>query len=178
MTMNTSSSLADLATEYPGSWRILHQYQLDFCCGGAQSLEEACGNCGLDAKKVLGEIVNEAGKDAAVRWDQSTPDQLIDHILTAYHEPLRAELPRLIELAAQVEEVHADKESCPRGLTDHLNLIRQAVESHLWKEENILFPMIRSGNHAVTAAPIQVMRMEHDEHGENLRRTRALKPTK
>ena len=42
------------------------------------------------------------------------------------------------------------------------------------KEEQILFPLIKAGRGAAAAPPIQVMELEHVEHAETLRRTRAL----
>ncbi|HWR78590.1 MAG TPA: hemerythrin domain-containing protein, partial [Pseudomonas sp.] len=41
-------------------------------------------------------------------------------------------------------------------------------ESHMLKEEQILFPVLLDGLGARAAAPISVMRMEHDQHGEAL----------
>ncbi len=49
-----------------------------------------------------------------------------------------------------------------------------AVLAHLEKEEKILFPMIRAGRGASASAPIRVMEMEHEDHGEALARLRVL----
>jgi regulator of cell morphogenesis and NO signaling len=54
-------------------------------------------------------------------------------------------LPRLVELAGQVERAHADKPDRPAGLAELLTEVRAAVESHLAKEEQILFPLIVAG---------------------------------
>ena len=42
------------------------------------------------------------------------------------------------------------------------------------KEEQILFPMMRTGGHPMIVHPIGMMRHEHDDHGEELRTLAAL----
>ncbi len=73
-----------------------------------------------------------------------------------------------------MEDAHADKPERPAGLADLLTEVRAAVESHLAKEEQILFPLILSGRGQMAHMPVQVMMQEHEDHGENLRRIREL----
>ncbi|MEC9481765.1 MAG: hemerythrin domain-containing protein, partial [Halomonas sp.] len=98
----------------------------------------------------------------------------IDHILSRYHAVHRQQLPELIRLARRVEHVHGERDSCPSGLADHLEVIHQELESHMQKEEMILFPMLKRGLGHSAHGPIAVMRFEHDEHGEALTRLMAL----
>lgn len=98
----------------------------------------------------------------------------MEHILETYHAPLRPELARLQQMAARVEKVHGDKPECPRGLAAHLLDIVEEVESHLAKEEQILFPMILAGQGRAAFGPVTVMSREHDDHADNLRKTREL----
>jgi regulator of cell morphogenesis and NO signaling len=101
-------------------------------------------------------------------------DDLIDMILTRFYETHRREVPELVKLARRVEVVHRDVASVPAGLADLLQHIGDELESHMQKEEQILFPMIRSGGHPMIEGPISVMLAEHDEHGANLRKLEAL----
>ncbi|WP_428267665.1 iron-sulfur cluster repair protein YtfE [Haliangium sp.] len=172
---NTEQTLGDLVTAFPAAAKVLHQYRLDYCCGGKQSLREACASEHVDPEAVLRDIeaaATESPDDA--RWDQRPLDELIQHILDRYHAPLRSELPRLIDLARRVERVHADKPDCPAGLTDLLVDIHAAVLNHLGKEEQILFPVILAGHGQAAHMPVQVMLQEHEDHGQNLQRIRDL----
>ena len=90
--------------------------------------------------------------------------QLIDYILERFHERHRTQLENLVKLAAKVESVHGDDQLCPNGLTLHLTNMRQELEQHMFKEENILFPMIKAGQGAMAVGPISVMKHEHEEH--------------
>jgi regulator of cell morphogenesis and NO signaling len=173
--INTEQTLRDLVTAFPAAAKVLHQYRLDYCCGGEQSLRQACAAENIDAEAVLRDVeAAQAEQKDDARWDQRPIEELVRHILDRYHAPLRAELPRLIELAGQVERVHADKPDRPAGLADLLTDVQAAVESHLAKEEQILFPLILAGRSQNARMPIQVMIQEHEDHGHNLRRIRRL----
>lgn len=173
--ISTTEHLSRIATTHPAALRVFHRHGLDFCCGGERPLAEACQKAGLDAQAIAREIELEethAGDD--VRWDQRPLGELVDHILVRYHEPLREELPRLLAMAEKVERVHAEKPHAPHGLALHLRHVCDAVEEHLQKEEQILFPAIQAGHGQALSMPIHVMEGEHDDHGASLRKTRAL----
>lgn len=105
---------------------------------------------------------------------QVNPRELIEHILTRYHERHREQLPDLIELAHKVETKHADHPDVPRGLTQYLRQMLRELDNHMLKEEEILFPMIASGAGAMARGPISVMQAEHEEHNESLQVLMAL----
>lgn len=116
----------------------------------------------------------DASKLASNTWVDTPTDQLIEHILSNYHQRHREQLPELIRLARRVEQVHGSHPECPNGLADHLSEVHQALESHMLKEEQILFPMLRRGEHDQARGPISVMRFEHEQHDEGLDKLRAL----
>lgn len=90
--------------------------------------------------------------------------QLIDFILKRFHERHRFQLDNLIALARKVEQVHKEHDQCPEGLALYLSHMSAELEQHMYKEENILFPMIKSGQGSMTVGPISVMKHEHEEH--------------
>lgn len=175
LAFDTTTPLAEFATHLPGASRVFHRHRLDFCCGGRRSLAEACAKAQLDPERVLAELKAEgAAGEAATDWSERPLGELIDHILTRYHEPLRAELPLLFSMAAKVERVHGDKPECPRGLAEHLKNVHENLDEHMSKEEQVLFPMLRAGAGGQARMPVGVMEREHDEHALDLQRTREL----
>jgi regulator of cell morphogenesis and NO signaling len=173
--VNTQQTLGELVAANPAAARVFHRYGLDFCCGGKQSLAQACAAEQLDPEAVMQEIeTTAASEQEQVRWDQRPLEELIQHILDRYHAPLKTEIPRLADLARQVEDAHRDRPDRPAGLADLLEEVRTAVENHLAKEEQVLFPLILSGRGQMAHMPVQVMIKEHEDHGQNLRRIRAL----
>jgi regulator of cell morphogenesis and NO signaling len=170
-----TATLADLAITRPGATRVFLANGLDFCCGGRRTLTEACAEKGLDPETILQAIAvaDQDGGDLA-RWTDRPVADLLSFIVDHYHARLRIEIPELIALADKVEQVHAEKDSCPHGLAAHLRVMHAAVLDHLGKEEQILFPMIRAGRGRGAGGPIHVMEQEHDDHGRSLARLREL----
>jgi regulator of cell morphogenesis and NO signaling len=170
-------SLGQLARRIAGATRVFDNHHFDFCCGGNQSLRSAAAAAGVEVAPIVAELhalQARAASGTERDWDNATPTELVDHLLTRYHAVHREQLPELIRLARKVEQVHGERPDCPVGLADHLTEMAQELESHMRKEEDVLFPMIVRGHGAMAKAPISVMRMEHDDHGVALRRLEAL----
>ena len=169
-------SLGQLARRIPGATRLFDQHRLDFCCAGNRTLRTAAQDAGIAAEPIADELqALQLRTDGAARdWSEATDSELVDHILARYHAVHREQLPELIRLARRVEQVHGDREDCPHGLADHLEAMAQELDSHMRKEEMVLFPLIARGQGRMAGMPIGVMRMEHDSHGAELRRLEEL----
>ena len=161
-------TLADIATMLPGATAVFRSEKLDFCCGGGDLLREAAAAKSSD----LGGIVAKLQSLAATAEPAAAPqgaDALITLIETRYHQAHRRELPELIRLARRVEAVHRAVASAPIGLADRLERVAAELESHMQKEEQILFPLMRQGGNPAIGGPIRRMTAEHDDHGAHLR---------
>jgi regulator of cell morphogenesis and NO signaling len=168
-----SRTLADIASTLPGATALFRSERLDFCRGGKVTLAEAMAarQKEPDALTVQLRQLEAAAAPSDVPDDT---DGLIDMILTRFHETHRREIPELVKLARRVEAVHSGVTTVPAGLADLLQHIGDELESHMQKEEQVLFPMMRAGGHPMICQPIAVMLSEHDDHGENLRKLEAL----
>ncbi|WP_374302356.1 iron-sulfur cluster repair protein YtfE [Ferrovibrio sp.] len=165
-------TLADIAVRLPGATGVFRAHKLDFCCGGGISLKEAAAKRGLAVEDLEGEL--QALDVAASAPAPANTADLIDHILTRYHAVHRAELPELVRLARRVESVHRGHPDVPAGLADLLAETLQELDTHMQKEEIMLFPMMKQDGHPMIVHPIAVMQGEHEEHGERLRLIEAL----
>ncbi|WP_300295107.1 iron-sulfur cluster repair protein YtfE [Ferrovibrio sp.] len=165
-------TLADIAAHLPGATGVFRAHKLDFCCGGGISLKEAAAKRGLAVEELEGEL--RALDTASVATVPANTADLIDHILTCYHAVHRVELPELIRLARRVEAVHRSHPEAPAGLADLLAETLQELDTHMQKEEMMLFPMMKQGGHPMIMHPIAVMQDEHEEHADRLRLIEAL----
>ena len=173
--LTTQTTLAELAVKQPAASKVFQRYRLDFCCHGNRPLREACDEYGLVPECVLAEIESEGRKCGEVsRWEERPLSELTAYIVDYYHRRLREELPLLVAMSSRVEQVHREKTSCPRGLAGHLEFMHAAVLEHLFKEEAVLFPMIEAGAGSRAAAPVHMMEIEHEDHGESLQMIRKL----
>ena len=164
-------SLGQLACDLPGSTRIFHRYKLDFCCGGQQSLREAMEAGDVEPADLLADLAEIRHDEVQEQdWRHAPMSELIEHILQRFHEAHREQLPELIRLARQVEETHGQRADHPTGLVKHLVGMYQDLLSHLQKEEQILFPLLRHDESRKAQLPMLVMRHEHDAHGQGLQK--------
>nr|WP_314704392.1 iron-sulfur cluster repair protein YtfE [uncultured Comamonas sp.] len=166
-------SLGQLARRIPGATGLFDAHQLDFCCAGNRSLRTATESLGIDPQPLVDALKNlehRAATEPEHDWSDASDTQLVEHLLVRYHAVHREQLPELIRLARRVEHVHGDREDCPHGLADHLEAMAQELDSHMRKEEMVLFPMITRGQGGMASMPISAMRSEHDDHGTELRR--------
>lgn len=164
-------SLGEIAANLPGSTAVFRRHKLDFCCGGSESLERAARKKGLDPASIEAELGRLSPERTTI---PDSVEDLIGYILERYHQVHRREMPELHDLAIRVERAHADHPAAPVGLSDLLARMQAELESHMEKEEQVLFPLMLAGGNPMIVHPIGMMRHEHDEHGEQLRALAAL----
>lgn len=164
--------LAEIAIELPMSTEIFRRHQLDFCCGGKQTLKEACAKKKIEPEAIIKEL-SLLSNDEKIREERPLKE-LTTFIVERYHDDLRLRFPELHNLALKIERVHADHEACPRGLAEFLNTMMQDMFLHMMKEENVLFPLISSGRGNLAFMPIKVMSQEHEDHGKHLEELRVI----
>ena len=87
-----SRTVGEIAATMPGATGIFRRFKLDFCCGGDIALGDAAQQGGVDVAEVEYALNSLDESGSAIPVPQQT-DDLIDHILTRYHETHRRELP-------------------------------------------------------------------------------------
>lgn len=162
-TITLDTSVGAIAEALPGAAQIFRQAGIGFCCGGDETLRDACAHQGADPVATLDALLHLQARAGALPPEAADSPALIDHILDRFHATHREELAWLIPMAQKVETVHGDHEEAPLGLTAALIALADDLESHMQKEEQVLFPMIRGGGHPMIAHPIAAMRAEHAE---------------
>lgn len=184
-TLNPQTTLAEIVNLHPPLARELEGRRLDYCCGGAATLSDACTAKGLDVATVIDELVGAATDEPSDAWLTMSITELVDHLEATHHDYLWNELPRLAALTEKVVSVHSGRHPELAQISTCFNAIRADLEPHLTKEERVLFPMIRELDSVVAAEdstvapsfhcgsiqnPISVMLTEHDAVGALLRR--------
>ena len=182
-TIDPAMTLGDLVTAHPQLAREFESRGLDYCCGGLQSLADACAGRGLDAVATAHELASTVTQDDASTWGTMGATELVDHLEATHHRYLWEELPRLSALVAKIVGVHGERHPELGDVAACYEQVRADLEPHLLKEERVLFPMIRELAVAETAPsfhcgtlrnPISMMLREHDAVGELLARLRQL----
>ena len=182
MTITETTTIADIASALPTSVRVFQHHGIDFCCGGKKPLGAVCREHGLSfadiasAIEALRDTIDSDTRD----WSHEPLGSLVAHIVTAYHNPLREELPRLVTMAAKVARVHGGKAGHLARLEAIVTELSTELLTHMRKEEMVLFPAIdklargAAGGLLPIAAPIAVMEHEHDHAGSLLQELRVI----
>jgi regulator of cell morphogenesis and NO signaling len=115
------------------------------------------------------------GREQLPGWTSAPLSSLIRHILDTHHAYLRGALPKLSQCVQNAAPaVGGERAEALPAIAQVYRDLRSELESHMWKEEMMLFPLIE-GLEAAEAAglaappshcgsvrnPIRVMQSEH-----------------
>ena len=155
--MTTSqSTLRSIALAQPATIRVFERFHLDYCCGGNRPLAEACAQKCINVDAVLATLAEStAAAQPARDFTQSTPSELIQHIVSTHHAYVRNELPRLLPMAERCAAKHGPVHPEVTQIERQLRQLGTELLNHLSKEELILFPYIEALKSSATAlAPL------------------------
>lgn len=195
--MNTEwtkdTTLREIVATCPQTRPVLDKHRLDYCCGGAQTLESAAAEAGEDAGKVLEELKRAtapegASTGASTDWTRATLSELVAHILIKHHAFMREVLPRIGLALPKVQRAHGARHGAViEPLKREFEALCLELEAHLEKEERVLFPYIQALDAAVAGLeglpphhcgtvrnPIRQMEHEHTNAGRALAEMRRL----
>jgi regulator of cell morphogenesis and NO signaling len=181
-------TLAEIVTDNIKAAVIFEEFGLDFCCKGNRGLSDACTDKNIDVQKVVNELTNLSrngnGKENPDNW---TLDFLVDYIINNHHQYVRRMIPVISLHTDKVASVHGKNHPETLKIADLFLEVREELESHMMKEERILFPYIKimvqsqQDNSQLTPPPfgsiqnpIRMMESEHTSAGDALSQIREL----
>jgi regulator of cell morphogenesis and NO signaling len=189
MNIDPRTQVSDIVIQNPAATRVFHRHGIDFCCGGKRPLAAVCAEHRLDPEQIRREIEALSPAEADEKdWSREPLADIVDHILERYHAALREELPRLNAMAAKVLNAYGQRfpEMIP-PVVARLRELTEELQSHMMKEERILFPYVVARERAAragqpfpappfgtVAGPISVMEAEHEHAGRLLAEMRTL----
>jgi regulator of cell morphogenesis and NO signaling len=191
MQFNSAKTVREIAIETPGATRVFEKMGIDYCCGGARPITEACQSAGVTVEEVALSLEKfEATSQAFAEskdWRAASLASLIVYIHDKHHVFTREELDRIEPLLAKVCSVYGEKRPQLLQIQALFGELKRELLLHMMKEENILFPYITQMEDAVKMGlsapvpmfgtvrnPVRMMMVEHDGAGNVLRRIRQL----
>jgi regulator of cell morphogenesis and NO signaling len=190
MSVELNRSVRELALEIPGATRIFEAAGIDYCCGGQQSLSDACAKAGVTVDDMTASLElakTSSGQSKEPNFLNATLAELIDHIIETHHVFTKTEVGRLRALLDKVCGVHGQNHPELHRLRSLFENLSLELEPHMMKEERVLFPYVIGMENAfrnersvttpsfVTVAnPVRMMMLEHDRAGELLKQMRQL----
>ncbi|HEY9141866.1 MAG TPA: iron-sulfur cluster repair di-iron protein [Bryobacteraceae bacterium] len=191
MSVTTEKTVRELALGNPTATRVFEKLGIDYCCGGGQTLEQACQAAHVSISQVAESLAaaSQAASASAPDQDwQSEPlSELLAHIQSTHHVYTREEIARLGPLFDKVCSVHGKNHPELLRLREVFRGLAEELTTHLMKEEMVLFPYIVRMEEAVVAQepvlpppfgsvrnPVAMMMSEHDGAGSALRSMRQI----
>ncbi|MHA1540101.1 MAG: iron-sulfur cluster repair di-iron protein [Alphaproteobacteria bacterium] len=194
MTITPTTLIGSLAISNLKIAEVFEKHRIDFCCKGNRSLEQACTSMNIEITPLIEELntikANEnKDSDELLNLSEMPLDTLLDHIIDTHHLYIKETLPTLTRHMDKVLEVHGNAYAYLTEFSNTFYALKEEIEVHLEKEEQILFPYIRSlaiasrteeksslpdSCFGTVSNPIGMMEMEHDNAGEALARLRSL----
>lgn len=177
-TVPEAMALGELVRDQPAAATLFERLGLDFCCGGAQTLEEACTERGLDATTVMVMLDSLAATPETVPSTEhdlsgASITEICDHIVTAHHDRLRSSFETLTELVEKVVRVHGPDHPELAELDRRFATMRDDLIDHAEREEKDLFPVCREldlGDDPVSfnAGMLELLMDDHQATGAEL----------
>ncbi len=145
MELDSNSKVGEIAATSMAAIRVFEDFGIDYCCGGEQSIKEACCSEGVDPESLL-EAVREtmvSATSGTQDWKTGSLAALIDHIVSVHHEYLKLELPRIQKRLDLVLAARRERDAATLApLPEIFFLMKDELELHVHKEERMLFPAI------------------------------------
>ncbi|UJR85826.1 DUF542 domain-containing protein [Sandaracinus amylolyticus] len=182
----------DILLDIAGAEAAFERHHVDYCCGGALALEEACRRAGADVDAVLATLVEEANKPGAQaprdREMLSVPlVELVKKIVDEHHVRSRADATSLVALARDAVATDGARDPALAEIVALLETLYAELLPHLAFEERHVFPYVvaleRAGHDGATppaalfatiAEPIAEMIHEHEAADHQLHDLRDL----
>ena len=191
MSVMTEKTVGELALGNLGATRVFEKLGIDYCCGGGQTLEQACQAAHASVNQVADSLAEASRLASAApparNWQAEPLSELLAHIQGTHHVYTREEIARLGPLFDKVCSVHGGNHPELPHLREVFSGLAEELTTHLMKEEMVLFPYILRMEEAVVAKepvlpppfgsvrnPVAMMMNEHDGAGSALRNMRQI----
>lgn len=176
-----NETLAQIVNSNYRTAGIFEKYDLDYCCKGKRSLQQACEDKQLPVQQVVGElqiVLNSCSYPVHVDFNRMSLTQLTEYIVLTHHDYVRKESLLIFQNLQKIALKHGDRHPEVPRVFKAFTAIKEEMEQHMQKEEKILFLRIRmlekiaaefgelQANPGYLQTYITMMEEEHDHAGE------------
>ena len=181
-----TTAVSEIVNQNPGSVKVFEKFNIDYCCNGKLSFEEACRRANVSEESVKealsGSVTDE--HSVSIRVQDWPLDLLVNYIVKNHHVYIKKVTPEILFLLNKVATVHGANHPELHEIKHQFETLSAELETHMHKEEVILFPavedLVKDDNYLAPGQknrsrlgfkliyPIGVMEQEHELAGECL----------
>lgn len=145
MNIDTRTSVGDIVKANFKTAQIFEKNNIDFCCGGGISLDEACKKSGINVEKLIPELAETMQlNDPDSRYiDELELNELCDYIEKRHHTYVSETIPFLQQKLQKLCDVHGENHSELYEVKALFDGAAENLSVHMKNEELILFPYVR-----------------------------------
>jgi regulator of cell morphogenesis and NO signaling len=153
---------------------VFKKANIDFCCGGNVSLQEACLSKGIDPERLIHDLtaLSETPDTSGRNYKEWDLDFLCDYLINSHHKYVKKTMPELEAYAQKIASVHGEGHPELKEVSSLFSQLKSELDQHLKNEEEVLFPAIKevlkSGNKKakdLIHSEIERMNGEHEFAG-------------
>ena len=165
-------TIAEIVTEDISKASVFKKYDLDFCCGGGSTVENACKKANIKLDDVLKDLLYDSTNNIAPNLDFKhwTAGFLADYIVNVHHSYVTENIEIINEFANKVAHVHGSHAPETIEIADSFSKLSRELVAHMFKEENLLFPAIKAKiadtNFHFDQEIIEILEDEHETAGD------------
>ncbi|NLP59284.1 iron-sulfur cluster repair di-iron protein [Lutibacter sp. B1] len=145
MNIDTRTSVGDIVKANFKTAQIFEKNNIDFCCGGGISLDEACKKSGINVEQLIPELAETMQlNDPDSRYiDELELNELCDYIEKRHHTYVSETIPFLQQKLQKLCDVHGENHSELYEVKALFDGAAENLSVHMKNEELILFPYVR-----------------------------------
>ena len=189
MTIQEDQIIGELVANDYRTASVFKKYNIDFCCQGNRTINDACEAKEIDGKLVVADLNALVQSQEAGSIDyQSWPlDLLAEYIEKKHHRYVEEKTQEIKPYLEKICRVHGGRHPELLEINEHFNATAGELAMHLKKEELMVFPFIKkmvkakeegtkvaAPNFESIQFPIQAMMDEHTNEGDRFRLIEAL----
>lgn len=139
-----SKPLSQIVNEQHQTASVFEKYNLDYCCKGKRSLQQACSENHISLKEVVAELQNiYAIETNELDFNKVKLFQLVDYIVCTHHSYVKKEMPQIISYLEKVSSKHGNQHNELYKISELFVDLYNEMTYHVHHEETILFPRIK-----------------------------------
>ena len=150
-TITNESTIAGIVKSDYRAADVFARYNINYCCAGNVTLEDACQAAGLDPEELKKELRRRSRVieiSPSLDFHNWKTDFLIDYIIHIHHAYLAGNLPGIRKVVEKFALGHQSRYPYLAELMKAFEKLCMEIIPHLDEEEKVIFPYIRQLAHA------------------------------
>ena len=163
---------------------VFKKYNIDFCCQGNRTINDACEAKEIDGKLVVADLnaLLQSQQPGSIDYQSWPMDLLAEYIEKKHHRYVEEKTLEIKPYLEKIARVHGGRHPELLEINEHFNATAGELAMHMKKEELIVFPFIKkmvkakeegtklaAPNFESIQFPIQAMMNEHTNEGDRFR---------